>query len=177
MKKAVAVLVLAVVMAGVLFAQSEEAQETQNTESDFSAFYENQLFHWNYGTFGGLKLDFQNIESSISVLSMNPIAKNALISYPDSSKEYDSFRWKSITSNVMVWGGLGVVLLGGLLPPIIMGRDYMTNNPQQAIGTMLGLMGGGLVIEIIGVFINASGISNLFKSVNLYNTHKARESN
>jgi hypothetical protein len=71
-----------------------------------------------------------------------------------------------------MWSGLATVL-GGALIPTFGNREDRTYENNLKIG--LGVMLGGLVSEIIGVFVLQSGQENIFDAVNLYNRNRINE--
>jgi hypothetical protein len=170
MKKAVVFVALFVFAGFVVFGQNEVAQE-QETQTDFSAFYENEIFKLDFGVMNGVSLRLQNEKASPFFLK--PFMLDAINTYPDSKKEYKNYQWKAITGNVLTYGGMATAIVGALMP--VMNPQALMANPESTLSTMIGLAAGGIVVEVIGVFIRASGQKSLYKSVNLYNTNRVRD--
>jgi hypothetical protein len=98
--------------------------------------------------------------------------KNAFLQYDDANQQYRSYRGKTIAGNILRWGGL-VTVLGGAYMPIF--GDWEGSAYENNLKIGLGIMLGGLVSEIIGVFVLQSGQENIFNAVNLYNRHKIND--
>jgi hypothetical protein len=144
------------------------AQENEQTNNSFSHYYDTELFQWSYSMFGGLTLNFQN-QSSVTMYGVKDSMKNAFFQYEDANQQYRSYRGKTIAGNILMWGGLATVLVGAYVP-IFGNWEDSTYENNLKIG--LGIMLGGLVSEIIGVFVLQSGQENIFDAVNLYNRHR-----
>jgi len=167
----VSVLLLAV-------AQNTNAQEVKNDKTneniDFLQFYDNEMFHWNFSTFGGLTLNYRNDNweySPFGVNINNERIRNALLEYPDSAQAYNSFRKYKITGNILYWGGI-VLMLGSLVPIFT-----IEDNEKLSIGLYTGMLLGGITTSTIGGFQFDSAQLNLFNAVNMFNRNKARELN
>jgi hypothetical protein len=159
-------LTLALVFSGNLM-----AQENQQTNNNFLKYYDTELFQWSYSMFGGLTLNFQN-QSSMTMYGIKDSMKNAFLQYEDANQQYRSYRGKTIAGNILMWGGLATVLGGAYMP--IFG-DWEGNAYENNLKIGLGIMLGGLVSEIIGVFVLQSGQENIFNAVNLYNRHRIND--
>ncbi|MFP3041090.1 hypothetical protein LQZ19_04635, partial [Treponema primitia] len=123
---------------------------------------------------GGLNLTLQNINSSTSF----GINKNMILAfnqYSDTKEYYDSYHRKNLAGNILMWGGLAVVLGGAYYPLFALNSDSDSDTYLQNVQISLGVMLGGLVTELIGAFILPAGQESLFKAVNLYNRHKIKE--
>jgi uncharacterized membrane protein len=153
----------------ISFSNKLVAQETAQTNNDLLHYYDTELFQWSYNMFGGLTLNFQN-QSSVTTYGIKEPMKNAIIQYEDTNQQYRSYRGKTIAGNILLWGGLTTVLVGAYMP--IFGDWQNYNTYENNFKTSLGIMLGGLVTEIIGVFILQSGQENIFNAVNLYNRHR-----
>jgi len=154
-------LALAVFFSGNLF-----AQENNETNSDLSNFYNAELFHWSYNMFGGLSLNLYN-QSSSTMYGINKSMEDALLSFPDSSREYFSYKQKNTVGNLLTWSGVAMVVLGSFVP--MMGRD---DNYARNAAISGGAIGGGIISMFIGSFVSSSGQENLFYAVNNYNRNK-----
>jgi hypothetical protein len=164
-------------IAFLVFAQNITAQETgpetgQNIEeTDIVRFYNSELFHWNYNMFDGLTLVYKNQSSSTS-FRINEMMRNAFLEYSDSSQEYNSYRKKTITGNVLIYSGLALAL-SAFIP-------LYSNIENEAafyrnINISIGLSVSGLVSTIIGSFFSSSGQENIFNAVNMFNKNKLQE--
>jgi len=176
MKKAFAVLISVLLLAA---AQNTNAQEVEyknnivNENVNFLQFYDNEMFHWNFYTFGGLTLNYGNDNweySTFGVNINNERIRNALLEYPDSAQAYNSFRKNKITGNILYWSGI-VLMLHSLIPV------FAINNEKLSIGLYSGMLAGGMTSSIIGIFQFNSAQSNLFNAVNMFNRNKAGELN
>jgi hypothetical protein len=154
-------LVVALFCSRILMAE-EKAQT-----NGLSYFYDAEMFQWNYDLFGGLTLNFHN-QSSQAIFGIKDAMKNALAQYDDTRKQYNSYRWKTTSGNILAWSGLTVACAG---IPFLHHFGSSENGREVVIGVML----GGLVSEIIGVFVLYSGQENIFNAVNLYNKHKVTD--
>ena len=94
--------------------------------------------------------------------------QKAFTLYDYTNQLYRSYRGKTIAGNILLWGGFATVLGGAFIP-------IYGNNQDINYGAFIGVMAGGLVIELIGSFILQSGQANIFDAVNLYNRHKINE--
>jgi hypothetical protein len=152
----------------MIFSGKLVAQEIIQPNNNLSSYYDAELFQWSYSMFGGLTLNYKN-QSSITMYGIKDTMKNALIQYEDANQQYRSYRGKTIAGSILAWGGLATVLAGAYMP--ILG-DWQDKTYENNLKIGLGVMLGGLVTEIIGVFILQSGQENIFNAVNLYNHHK-----
>jgi hypothetical protein len=143
-----------------------EEQVYEQTNSNLSQYYDTALFQWDYNMFNGLTLNFQNQNSAVMYGIKNSM-KTALIQNEDTSQQYNSYRKKTIAGNILTWGGLGAIISGACIPAVWDGQDN-TVNTNIAFGLIL----GGAISEIIGVFVLQSGQENIFEAVNLYNKRK-----
>ena len=162
----------------LIFNQNISAQETeagigQNIKNiNLVQLYDSELFTWNYNMFGGLSLNYQNQNSGISIV-INETMKKALLEFPDSSWSYNSYIKKNTAGNVLMYGGL-VIVLTAYIPMynIILNNS---NDFNRDIGWTIGLTSSGLISAIIGSFIYSSGTEDLFNAINLFNRNKVRE--
>jgi hypothetical protein len=159
--------------AAAIFSGSLAAQEIAEPDNTLLSYYDTELFQWSYSAFGGFSLNYKN-QSSITGYGLKEAMKNALVRYEDTNQRYRSYRSKTIAGNIMVWGGLAVALAGAYAPIFGDWEDaaYVAN---AKIG--LGVALGGLVTELIGLFVLQSGQEKIFDAVNLYNRHKIEEYN
>ena len=160
MRKKFAVLFLFVGIAFQVFGQNEK--------QDPLSFYDSQLFKFSYNIMGGFTLNFQGVSSGLTYGIPQPFT-TALSTYPDSKTLIESYHVKDVTGNVLAWGGLAVILVGAFVP------DY--NNPTftSADGIGVGMMVGGLVIDIVGAIVLSSGYSDATSAVNVYNRHRMED--
>jgi len=171
---------LFLLIAVLLFAQNVFAQETgqYDEKTDFFRFYNSELFQWDYSTFDGPQLNFQN-QSSGTSFGINSLMRDTLLKYPDSAQYYDSYRKKTIAGNVLSYGGLAAFLGGFISLELFylqrIGSDSMSQSDINAGLTSVGFLLGGLVSTLIGEFVLSSGQKSLFTSVNLYNRNRLRE--
>ena len=128
MKKMFVVLVSVLLLA---VSQNTNAQEVENAKTnedvDFLQFYDNEMFRWNFGTFGGLTLHYGNDNWEYSVFGVNidnGRIKNSLLQYSDSAQAYNSFRKDAITGNIVYWSGV-VLILGALIPVFTIDNDSL----------------------------------------------------
>jgi hypothetical protein len=171
---------LCVVLVSVLLlavSQNTNAQEIENDKTNenvnFLQLYDSEMFHWNFDTFGGLKLSYGNDNWNYSTFGVNinnERIRNALLGYSDSAQAYNSFRKNKITGNIVYWSGI-VLILGSLIPV------FTIDNDKLSTGLYAGMLAGGLTTSIIGIFQFNSAQSNLFNAVNMFNRNKARELN
>jgi hypothetical protein len=155
-------------MLAVIFSGSLMAQESIQSNSNLLNYYNTELFHWSYNMFGGLSLNLYN-QSSSTMFGINNSMKEALQSYPDSSQEYNSYKWKNTTGNILMWGGLAAILGGAFIP--LMGVND-SDNFDRYFGAYVGVTIGGAVTTLIGTFFLSSGQENLFYAVNDFNRAK-----
>jgi hypothetical protein len=139
-------------------------------------YYDMELFHWSYGALGGLTLNFQNQSSSIRYTLPAPM-RNALLKYPDSAKEYKTYKWKNALGNVLASGGLGFIVAGFYIPSAW--RDeYLSEDgelTQRGSNLVFGFLLSGLTIEMIGSLLINGSQENLFSAVTLFNRDQMRE--
>jgi hypothetical protein len=149
---------------GLFIVQNLVAQENTDveTDSDLVNYYNSELFHWNYSYFAGVRLNFQNQNSSI-LFGINKNMVEALKLYPDTNEYYQSFRRKNIRGNIFLWGGFAIAIGGAFSIPHI---------PDENVPVVMRVTLGGLVIELIGAFILPSVQENLFNAIHSYNWHK-----
>jgi hypothetical protein len=100
--------------------------------------------------------------------------RNAFAQYDETWKLYNSYRWKNISGNILLWGGFAAALAGVYIP-FFSRWDYNSYENNLRLGVWM--MAGGLVSELIGSFILRSGQESIFRSVNIYNRNKIREYN
>jgi hypothetical protein len=159
------------VTAAIVFSGNLTAQETAQTNNNLSFYYDAELFQWSYSAFGGLTLNFKN-QSSLTTFGIKDAMKNVLGNYEDTNQRYRSYRDKTIAGNILVWSGLATVLAGAYMP--LFGKwDWAAYENNARIG--LGIALGGLVTEIIGVYVLQSGQEKIFDAVSLYNRHRIEE--
>jgi len=161
-----------------VFAQNLAAQETeqginQNTGGiNLVQFYDSELFQWNYNMLGGLSLNYQNQNSGIS-FGINDAMKNALLEFPDSGQAYNSYKKKNTAGNILIYGGLALIL-GAYIPLYNQVLDDNPNNFDRNMGWSIGLASSGVVSTMVGSFVFSSGTESLFNAVNLFNRNKVR---
>jgi hypothetical protein len=83
---------------------AQEVEEVEHENINFLQFYDNEMFHWNVSTFGGLTLNYGDNNWKYRAFGINinnEIIRNALLEYPDSAEAYNSFRKKAITGNIV----------------------------------------------------------------------------
>jgi hypothetical protein len=151
-------------LTAVLFC-SQVLTAQEEARANGNALYYADLFQWNYGFFEGLTLNFQN-QSSIVAFGLKPGMKTALLSYPDTMREYNKYKTKTVFGHIFLWGGLTAVIAG---PLAVYGND---GGDHKDYKIAIGVMAGGLLVEIIGSIILQSGYENIFNAVNLYNRYK-----
>jgi len=163
----------------LLFAVSKNinAQEVKNEKTNenvnFLQFYDNEMFHWNFNSLGGLTLYYGNdnwIYKTSDFKIDNERIRNALLYYSDSAQAYNSFRKKAIAGNIVYWSGI-VLIVGSIIPVFIVDNNVLRTSLYT------GMFTGGLIITIIGDFQFNSSQSNLFNAVYMFNRNKARELN
>jgi hypothetical protein len=166
LRKVFFALVLALAFPAVLAAQ-------EKTQQDLLRFYDAELFQWNFSVFGGLTLNFQN-QSALPAYGIKAPMKEAFLRYPDSAKEYKSYRWKNLMGNILMWGGLAVSI-GVLYSPMFMDRkhqdayDVYDEDDIRYANILVSTALGGLVCNMIGIFLISGGQENLYDAVNTYN--------
>ena len=123
--------------------------------------------------YGGLILNYQNQNSGTS-FDINETMKNALVSFPDSGQEYNSFKDKTTAGNLLIFSGLALVLgafIPLLSPPINNSEDAILRNSIISIA----LSGSGCIATFIGTNFFSLGQEHLFSAVSIYNRNKIRE--
>ena len=155
-------------MLAMIFSGKLMAQESIQANSNLLNYYNTELFHWSYNMFGGLSLNYYN-QSSSTMFGINNSMKEALQSYPDSSQEYNSYKRKNKTGNILMWGGLAIIL-GGAFIPVIGVND--NDNFDRYLQAYAGVTIGGAVATLVGSFFLSSGQENLFYAVNDFNRAK-----
>jgi hypothetical protein len=128
--------------------------------------------------FGGLALNFQN-QSSTTIFGIKEPMIQALAQYEDTNQLYHSYRSKTTAGHILLWGGLAATFAGIYMPlfystPVLDGSQE-TNAYENNLKMTLGLMLGGMVSEIISVFVFQSGQESLFNAVNAYNRHRIND--
>jgi hypothetical protein len=132
-------------------------------------YFDQELFQWNSNIFSGITLNFQN-QSSTVLFGVNNTMKEAFARYPDVHKEYESYRKKTLSGNILMWGGF-TAALGGAIMPVFSTEDNFERDLKIALCVML----GGLVIELTGAAIISSGQANIYHAVNRYNRNRIRD--
>jgi hypothetical protein len=143
------------------------AQEKEST--NLLHFYDSELFQWNYSLFGGLTLNFQN-QGTYPMFGLKTPMKEALLRYPDSAKEYKSYRGKNITGNVLFWGGY-IALLGECFALAMFADENWEREPAN-VKLSAGILLGSLVSELIGAFLMTSSQEDIYSAVNMYNRNR-----
>ncbi|WP_010260600.1 hypothetical protein [Treponema primitia] len=170
MKKTGVAFFMVIMISLGLYAQ----EDVISANNELTVFYDTELFRWDYNVLGGLNLTLQNINSA-TLFGINKNMVLAFNQYADTKEYYDSYHRKNIAGNILMWGGLAVVLGGAYYPLFALNNDSDSDTYLQNVQISLGVMLGGLVTELIGTFILPSGQESLFKAVNLYNRHKIKE--
>jgi heme/copper-type cytochrome/quinol oxidase subunit 2 len=167
----------------VFFSSNLLAQENEETDEKLHYYFNTELFYWTSSMFGGLSLNLNNQSSSIS-FGITQSMKEALLSYPDSSREYNSYKQKNNTGNILLWVGTAIYL-GGIMFFVFKDNtihydDYGNatySDPNYHSNTIISasMIGSGFISVIVSAFISSSGTQNLLNSVNLYNNQKIME--
>lgn len=157
----------------LIFSGKLTAQENAATNNHLPLYYDAELFQWNFSMFGGLTLNFKN-QSSRTTYGIQDSMKKALSQYEDTNQQYRSYRAKNIAGNVLVWSGIAAII-GGANVLAFNDRHGRASYENILNKTGIGVMAGGLLIELIGAFILQSKQENIFNAVNLYNRHKISE--
>jgi hypothetical protein len=164
----------AITLSGALAAQ-ETTPTTQTNNNDLLHYYDTELFQWSYSMFGGMALNFQN-QSSTTIFGIKEPMINALAQYEDTNQLYRSYRSKTTAGHILLWGGMAATVVGIYMPIFYYtpGSDSSpyTNTYEYNLPITLGLMLGGMVSEIISIFVLQSGQESIFNAINLYNRHK-----
>jgi len=155
-------------MLAVIFSGNLLAQESIQANNNLLNYYNAELFHWSYNMLGGLSLNLYN-QSSSTLFGINNSMKEALQSYPDSSQEYNTYKRKNTTGNILMWGGLAIILGGAFIPAIGINDS---DNFDRYLQAYLGVTIGGAVTTLVGSFFLSSGQENLFYAVNNFNRAK-----
>jgi len=158
-------------MLAVIFSENLLAQESIQANSNLLNYYNTELFHWSYNMLGGLSLNLYN-QSSSTLFGINNSMKEALQSYPDSSQEYNTYKWKNTTGNILMWGGLAIILSGAFIPAF--GVDD-SDNFDRYLQAYVGVTIGGAVTTLVGSFFLSSGQENIFYAVNDFNRAKIKD--
>ncbi|MDR1230249.1 MAG: hypothetical protein LBK61_02485 [Spirochaetaceae bacterium] len=156
-----------VLAAALLFPAVLSAEE--NESSDLLRYYDSELFQWDYNTFSGLTLNFQNQNVS-PIYGIAPPMKAALLQYPDSAKEYKSYRWKSTAGNVLFWGGF-IATVGIVVVPIYMDEIEWIQDPRRA-EIVADVLAVGLISEMIGFMFMSLSQNNIYRAVKVYNRNR-----
>ena len=173
MKNLFVVLVLLLAVSQNTNAQEGVENDRTNENVNFLQFYDNEMFYWNFNTFGGLTLNYGNDNweySTFGVNINNERIRNALLEYSDSAQAHNSFRKNKITGNIVYWSGI-VLILGSIIPV------FTIDNNDLRTSLFAGMLAGGFTVSIIGGFQLNAAQSNLFNAVNMFNRNKARELN
>jgi hypothetical protein len=156
-----------VVAAALLFPAVLSAEEKES--ADLLRYYNSELFQWNYSLFGGLTLNFQNQNASPMYGIKTPM-KDALLRYPDSAKEYKTYRWKNTTGNVLFWGGFAVTLSMCFMPAFLDEKEWFEDSPNVRIAASVML--GGMLSELVGIFLMSASQEDIYSAVNVYNRNR-----
>ena len=147
----------------------------QDNSLSFEHIYDSELFQWNYNMFGGLILNYQNQTSGIFFGLNNHNMREALLSYPDSAREYKAYRTKNIWGNGLLWGGLALSMIASLVPLFAITPDSSLDDDARMWRISLGVSVTGLVAAIAGAIAHSSGQESIFTAVNMHNRNRARE--
>jgi len=153
------------------FCGSLTAQENMEIDNNLGHYYDSELFNWSYSMFGGVSLNYLN-QSSSTIYGIHTSMRNALLSYSDSGQEYKSYKWKNLTGNILMWGGV-VMAISAFIPLYTDTNDNNISELNRNIS--LSLSFGGLVTTFTGIFFNASGQKNIFNAVTMFNRQKIME--
>jgi len=160
--------------------QPQKQEGIQNLEQPptyFTQFYDTEMFQWNRNFFGGLTLNYQNQNKRI-FWGVNSTMENALLRYPDSGEAYNTYKRLNTTGSYMIIGGAGVMTFGYFYPFLKSGYYYYDYDLYlRNMEIAAGIIGTGLIIEIIGLLMKSAGRENLFHAVNMYNRNIALELN
>ena len=118
-----------------------------------------------------MNLNYHNQRSNID-FGIKKSMKDALYEFPDSFKEYNSYRRKNITGNVFLFSGLALAL-SALIPAFIEDSNPTHSNRNHYIA--YGLCGSALVSEVVALVIHSSGTVNLFNAIKIFNKNKTLE--
>jgi hypothetical protein len=168
----------------MVFSDKLAAQENTQSNNNLLDYYDTELFQWEFNMFGGVTLNFKN-RSSITMFGIPESMKNNLIQYEDTNRQYRSYRGKTISGNILMWGGMAAMLAGASITAFGGTQRYtaagtsitvtQSYTADRNIKVGAGLMSGGLVSALIASFILSSGQENIFNAVNLYNRHRIDE--
>ena len=100
--------------------------------------------------------------------------KNALLSFPDSGQEYNSFRDKTITGNILIFSGLALVC-GAFIPLFTPPNNNSEDAALRNSIISIALSGSEFIATIIGTNFSSSGMEHLFSAVSIFNRNKIRE--
>jgi len=115
----------AVLVALILLAAGAYSEEDK-----FTSFYDTELIKINYQSYGGLTLTYQG-QSSGTMIGISPYIETLLSSYPDSKVSLESFKRKNSTGNILLYGGLGLILGAAYYP--LLTTDF--SNPEAYSGS------------------------------------------
>jgi hypothetical protein len=171
----------------MVFSDKLAAQENTQSNNNLLDYYDTELFQLDHNMVGGLTLNFKN-RSSRTLFGIAKSMKNNLIQYEDTNRQYRSYRGKTISGNILMWGGMATMLAGVCITAFGQMQSYtVASTSITASGRMqsytadrninvgAGLMLGGSVSALIATFILSSGQENIFNAVNLYNRHRIDE--
>jgi hypothetical protein len=159
----------------------------QNIENiDFLQYYNSEMFSWQYDMWIerffvyynlGYSLKYHSYTSDIA-FGIPDVMKNALLEFPDSGEAFYSYRRKNIAGNTLIIGGYALVL-GGFIPMMVASINNSPNdsNINSTLTACSVVMGSGVLSNLIGMFVHASGKESLFRAVSLFNRNKMDELN
>jgi hypothetical protein len=130
-------------------------------------YYDNEIIKMNYHSFGGIQLYNQEQTSSIT-FGISPYFREKLETFPESKMSFEQYKIKNISGNILVWGGLVVIVGGEYYSLNSIGESSFSSGIDKYMKGY-GIMLGGLLMEVIGAFVLPSSFNDLFNSVNLYN--------
>jgi len=164
MRKAVTCFVL-LFLASVCFGDESAAKKAVS-------YYDGELFKVGYNLFGGLNIAYQGQSSSV-FFGVPDTYKLTLAKYPDTKLLLDSYTSLNLAGNVLVWGGLAATLVGAYLPLANISATGTYDYSSYQTGLWIAV--GGLLAELIGVFVLPASFERITNAVNIYNRHRMED--
>ena len=136
------------------------------TNKDLINYYNNELIKIDHQTFGGITLTLKGQTTSTAMGITNEF-RDILSTYPDSKEEMRSYKQKNTVSIILIWGGTAAFLGGLNYSQPSRNEEFNLSDAKTRRGLSISFLGGFLAI--IGIAVLPTSISDILKSVDLYN--------